>query len=63
MYNDIGELYLQRKYNKLVGIEKLLENKIDKREFYKGKHFSPRTEFKKGNTAWKNRLKMGGDTT
>ena len=58
MYKNKKEIYLQRKYNKLIKIEKLLRNKIDIKEFHKGKHYSPKTEFKKGHIAWNKKLEV-----
>ena len=61
IYKNKGEIYLQRKYNKFLKIKRLLKNKIDIKEFHKGKHYSPKTEFKKGHPAWNKGLKKGSD--
>ena len=61
IYKNKGEIYLQRKYDKFLKVEKSLKNKIDIKEFHKGKHYSLKTEFKNGHPAWNKGLKKRSD--
>ena len=59
LYDNCAELYLKRKYNKLISIKEKLTNKIDKKMFYKGRHFGLNTEFKKNHVPWNKQLGGG----
>ena len=61
LYQNYEEIYSKQKYNKFVNIQNKLTNKINKKKFFKDKHFGLKTEFKKGHIPWnKGNKEIGG---